>query len=188
MARIPYPDESSLDEATRKLMGTLGRPMNLFRMLGHSYSALRSVVSGGSQILRHFKLDPALREIAILRVAGVSGADYERLQHVPIALACGVRREQVDALESNDTQAACFDARERAIIAAADELIVSPRLSDQALAGLQTFLPEAELIELIVTISYYMMIARILESTGVDMEEGGAPAPEAIDPKMTQAG
>jgi alkylhydroperoxidase family enzyme len=158
--------------------------MNIFRMMAHSPGTLRGVQSLGEQILSRQTLSAKLREIAILRVARRSGATYEWEQHIPIAAACGVTQEQIRAVTDGDTGAACFDELESAVLAASDELLEGARLSDGAMASLTTFLSPAEIIELIVAVSFYMLIARFLESTGVEVE-ATVPKSEDINPRFT---
>ena len=168
MARLPYPDEANLDDATRTMLAALGRPMNIFRMLAHAPATLKGVQVLGSAVLGRQSLSAKLRELAILRVAQRSSAAYEWAQHVPIAHACGVTQDQVQALERGDAVASCFDGIERSVLAASDELVTGARLSDRVLGCLQQTLPPAQIVELVVAIGFYMLVARFLETTGVD--------------------
>ena len=158
--------------------------MNIFRMMAHSPGSLRGVQSLGEQILSRQSLSAKLREIAILRVARQSGATYEWEQHIPIAIACGVGQEQVQAITDGDAGTACFDADERTVLVATDELLAGAKLSDDSMNALQAFLSPAETIELIIAVSFYMLIARFLESTGVEVEQT-VPSSEDINPRFT---
>jgi alkylhydroperoxidase family enzyme len=181
MARIPYADLSAAPDETRTLAQGLP-PLNIFRMLPHAATLLRGFAQLGTAILSRAQLDPKLRELAILRVAARSPAAYEWQQHVPIGLACGVSEEQIAALERGERDAACFDVRERALLAFTDELLAGPRASDAALAAMRASYSDRELCEAILTIGYYMMVARFLETTGVDLETGSASsAVEMLD-------
>ena len=57
------------------------------------------------------------------------------------------------------------------------ELLEHPRLSDAGFAELARHLSPREIVELLVTVGYYMMVARLLESTAVEID---APAGSAI--------
>jgi len=191
MARLPYPDPKGFDEKTKELMGRLNRPLNIFRMMAHSPAMLRGVTRFGAEILSHQRLSPKLREIAILRTAKQSEAVYEWSQHVPIALACGVSQSQIDALDKagpgGEVGEKMFDPCERAVLAAVDELLLGARLSDESLAGLRRFFDECETIELLMAVGFYMLIARFLATTEVEIEEGGIPGSEAVNPRFTQS-
>ena len=189
MARLPYPDPETFDEKTKKLMEAMGRPLNIFRMLAHSPAMLRGMTRFGAEVLTHQRLSPKLREIAILRTAKQSQASYEWLQHIPIALACGVSQAQVDALDGGrvdgpDSDHPPFDRSERAVLSAVDELLVAARLSDKCLAELRGFLDEGETIELLMAVGFYMLVARFLATTEVEIEEQGVPGAEDVNPRF----
>ena len=169
MARLPYPDPAKASEAVRDLVAALP-PLNIFRMLVHAESFLRGFGQLGTAILSRAELDPRLRELVILRVASRSPAAYEWQQHVPIARATGATDEEIAALERGDAEAACFAERERAILRFTDELLARPRASDESLAAMRRFFSDREVAEAILTVGFYMMVARFLETTGVDLE------------------
>ena len=73
-------------------------PLNVFRMVAHAGTAFRPWLALGGALLGSLELDPRLRELAILRVAGIAGCDYERVQHEPIAIGVGASAGQVAAL------------------------------------------------------------------------------------------
>lgn len=173
MARIPYPDLACVEERVRTLAAGLP-PLNIFRMLPHAPTFLRGFGRLGTAILSHAALDARVRELIILRVGQRSPAPYEWQQHVPIGRACGVSDEEIAALERDDTAAPCFDEGARVMLRLTDELLAGPRASDGTLAAVRSHFSDRELCEAILTIGFYMMVARFLETTGVDLEAGGA--------------
>jgi alkylhydroperoxidase family enzyme len=175
MARLPYPDLTAAPDDLRSLVEALP-PLNIFRMLAHAGALARGFVQLGTGILSRADLDPRLRELAILRVAARSPAAYEWQQHVPIARACGASEEEIGALERGDGEAACFGERERVLLCFADELLAGPRVGDAALAAMRRRFSDREVCEVILTVGYYMMVARFLETTGVDLETANAGA------------
>ena len=56
----------------------------------------------------------------------------------------------------------------------ADDVVRNVKASDKTLKAVQAFLTPGALVELTLTIGYYMMVCRFLESMGVDGEEGQA--------------
>ncbi len=181
MARIPYPDPSTASAAVRELVAALP-PLNIFRMLPHAETFVRGFGQLGTAILGRAALDPRLRELVILRVAAGSPAAYEWQQHVPIARATGATDDEIAALERGDRAAACFGERERVLLAFTDELLAGPRASDESLAAMRRLFPDREVCEAIITVGFYMMVARFLETTGVDLEgDGGDQAAAMVD-------
>lgn len=169
MARIPYPKIDDASDDVRALAASLP-PLNIFRMLPHAPTFVRGFGQLGTAILSQAELDARLRELVILRVGRRSPAPYEWQQHVPIGRTCGVSDEEIAALERDDAEAACFDARARAVLRLTDELLVAPRASDAALEQMRRHFSDRELCEAVLTIGFYMMVARFLETTGVDLE------------------
>ena len=184
MARIPYPDLSNAPEDVRTLAASLP-PLNIFRMLPHMPTFLRGFGQLGTAILSQAQLDARLREIIILRVGRRSPAPYEWQQHVPIGRACGVSDDEIAALERNDVAAACFSERDRIVLRLTDELIAAPRATDATLAAMRAQFSDREVCEAVLTVGFYMMVARFLETTGVDLETGTA-GPVDVMKRMTR--
>ena len=169
MARLPYPDPAAASESARELAAALP-PLNIFKMILHAESLVRGFGQLGTAILSRANLDPRLRELVILRVGAVSPAAYEWQQHVPIARATGATDDEIAALERGDANAACFGERERTLLRFTDELLARPRASDESLAAMRRHFSDREVCEAILTVGFYMMVARFLETTGVDLE------------------
>jgi alkylhydroperoxidase family enzyme len=170
MARLPYVDPSAASERVRETLSGVAAPLNVFHMMAHAESNLRSLLRLGGTILSKQQLSGGLRELAILRIARLSGARYEWVQHVPIGKAAGISEAQIAALEAGNTKAECFDRRERLVLRFTDEVVRDVRASDETFAQMREQFPPREIVELILAIGYYMMIARLLETTGVDLE------------------
>ena len=179
MARIPYPDPATVPDDVHTLIAAFP-PLNIFRMLVHAETLVRGFGQLGAAILGRAALDARLRELVILRVGARSPAAYEWQQHVPIARAVGATDDEIAALERDDPDAPSFGARERALLHLTDELLVTPRASDATLAAMRGQFSDRELCEAVLTIGYYMMVARFLETTGVDLEAGSADAVTAM--------
>lgn len=170
MARLPYVDPRTAPERVRETLSGLAAPLNIFFMMAHAESNLRSLLRLGGTILSKQQLSGKLRELAILRVAKLSPAPYEWVQHVPIGRAAGLSTAQIEALEAGNVEAPCFDSRERLVLRFTDEVVRNVRASDATFAQMQQQFPPREIVELTLAIGYYMMIARLLETTGVDLE------------------
>jgi alkylhydroperoxidase family enzyme len=124
----------------------------------------------GTSILSQQKLDATLRELAILRVAKLSAARYEWIQHVPMAGAVGVSEVQIAALDRDDPTAACFSAVEQLVLRFTTEVVRNVRAADDTFMEMARHFSPQEIIELILAIGFYMTMARLMETTGVDIE------------------
>jgi 4-carboxymuconolactone decarboxylase len=160
MARIPYapPGTPGSDHA-----------LNLFRMLAHSPPVLSGFAKLGGALLQDSALDPRLREAAILRVGLRANASYEVEKHTSIARAVGVTDAELRAIHPGEDPGALGEAG-RAVIAMADELVTQARAGDAVLSEVRRHLSDRELVELVVTIGYYGLVCRVLETLGVDPE------------------
>jgi alkylhydroperoxidase family enzyme len=101
VARIRYPDPTQyerepLAERIKRERG--GKVLNLYRMLLHSPPVAEGWLAFFSSIRQKAALPGRYRELAILRVAVLNGADYEFEAHVPFALNEGWAQAAVDAL------------------------------------------------------------------------------------------
>src|SRR5690242_8390981 len=98
MPRLRYIDRDELPDDKRYLFDNLsrdgGRVGNLFRVLGHSPQLLHQFMRLGSDLRSRTKLDPRLRELAILTVGRLAQAPYEYVHHIAIARRAGVSQEQ----------------------------------------------------------------------------------------------
>ena len=170
MARLPYADPEAASAPTREALEALP-PLNIFRMLANADSAFRPWLRWGAALLGQLELDPVLRELAILRVARLTPhAEYEWVQHVPIFEAVGGRSEQVAALERDDDEADCFSAEERAIIAFTTEVVRDARAGDESFAAVSAFLGPREIVELLMVIGNYMLVARVMATTEIEID------------------
>jgi len=124
----------------------------------------------GNSLLTRSKLDARLRELAILRTAKVSKSVYEWTQHVPIAKAAGVTGEQVDAIE-NWEEAGSFGEVDRLVLKFTDEVARNVKGGRATIEALQKHMGTTEIVELVMSIGFWGMVARLLETTEVDLEE-----------------
>ncbi|MGH2980080.1 MAG: carboxymuconolactone decarboxylase family protein [Solirubrobacterales bacterium] len=180
MARLPYVDPSAAGEPVRDALER-APPLNIFRMMANADSAFRPWLRWGSALLRDLELDPLLRELAILRVTRLTPhAEYEWVQHVPIAQAVGASDEQVAALARDEQEAECFSEVERLVLRFTTEVVRDARASEHALAGLRQAMSPREIVELLMVIGQYMMVARVMATTDMELDEpAGAAALDA---------
>lgn len=176
MSRIPYSDPAALSAETREMLARLP-PFNIFRMLARTEEVFRTFIRFNNAVLNKSVLDPVLREVAIIRAGHRAGASYEVVQHERVGRSLGMDEALLRSLDPA-ADGAVWPERIAAIVAAADELAVAASPTEETLARLRAFLSDRELIELVFAISCYMMVSRLLVTTGVELEDGdGAPLP-----------
>src|SRR3954471_8334486 len=177
MARLPYVDPATASDSVREALEAVP-PLNVFRMVAHAETAFRPWLRFGAALLAEAELDALLRELAILRVARLTpGADYEWVQHVPIALGCGASEEQIAALATGDVEAECFSADQRIVMRFTTEVVRDATPAEATWAAASGRFSPRELIELLLTIGQYMTLGRIMATTRIDID---GPLGEAV--------
>ncbi len=170
MARLPYVDPETACEPVREVFAALPVHLNIFKLMANAETCFRPLLGLGTAILGRQKLDGRLRELAILRVARLTGAEYEWVQHVPIAKAAGANDAQVAALERDDPADVAFDATERAVLDFATELVRDFTPSDATFATLSEHLSPQEVVELVLTTGFYITVAQLMNTAQIDLE------------------
>ena len=168
MARIDYHDPAKASHRTRELLGK-NRNANIFRMMAHSASHLEQYCRLGGAIRHKGELDPVVRELAITRTGILCEAPYEIVAHKRIGKNVGVTDAQNEALE-NWQQADCFNDVERAALAFTDEIVTLRKPTDATLKAVAAKLTPGALIELQLSVGFYIMTSKFLETFGIDLQ------------------
>src|SRR5258706_9729597 len=173
MARIPYFDRS---QATGRAARAYERlpALNIFNMMGHAGEMIDGFTKLGTQILNFSSLDPVLLEIAIVRVGVLSRASYEVYQHERISRQLGMSDAMIAGIHEGPG-AAVFTPLQSQVMAYTDDVVANVRACDATFEPLKTALGYKALQELTITIGYYMMVSRFLETFDVDIESGEPP-------------
>jgi len=173
MARVPYHDKGDLAPEHQDL---LARNINLFRALVGSPGAARRLQAIGQYIRHQSRLDPRLREMAILQVGYLTRSPYEFSHHVKISRDFGVSEGDLrELIEESDGQPTTLDPLVRTALRAAREMTRDLRMSDDTFAELKKHLDNECLIDLVVTIAYYNAVVRMLATLEIDVEDDYLP-------------
>jgi len=173
VARLPYVDPESAPARVREALEAVP-PINIFRMTANAETAFRPWLAFGGALLSSLDLDARLRELAILHVGRLSGAEYEWVQHVPIALAVGASEDEIAAIERGELEADCLGPADRAALRFTTEVVRDVGASEAAFEALAEHLSPREIVELLLVIGQYMMVARIALNADIEIDEGGS--------------
>ena len=171
MARVPYPDPAKLSPDIRETLGKMA-PLNIFRMLAGGEGLMPAFLKLGNYILFKSKLDPILREIAIIRVGVLSKATYEVHQHERIGRDVGMSEALIKAMHTGPDDPA-LNEMQRLVMAYTDDVVKNVRAGDQTFKPLSERLSLQEVQELMITIGFYMMVSRFLETFDIEIEGPG---------------
>lgn len=133
------------------------------------------------------QLDGAIREIAILRAGYAQGSQFVFSQHCKAARRFGVPDDKIEAIghwQVSDR----FDARERAVLAWSDALILEGgRASDELFEAIHSHFSDEDILEITYHVLGYNLHAVTckalrLEYDDVDERIREVPVPAAGDP------
>jgi alkylhydroperoxidase family enzyme len=168
MARVPYLDKSSLAPENQEL---LARNITLHRALAHSPNGLRAF-GGLGQFIRHkSRLDPRLRELAILQVGYLARAPYEWSHHVKIGRDFGVTDDDIRALiDETGGKSSKLEPLAKLVLKAAREMTNDLAILEATFAALAKDLDHERMVDLVITIWFYNAVVRLLGSLQIDVE------------------
>jgi len=169
MARLPYLDKSDLLPEHQDL---LARNLNLYRVLAHSPRAARSLNTLARFIRDGSRLDPRSRELAILQVSYLTRSAWGFSHHVRIGREVGLSDEEIRAVADETAgRASGLDPLAKAVLRGAREMTLDLAMSEATFVALKRGLDNERLTDLVVTISFYNGLVRVLETMRVDVEE-----------------
>ncbi|MFI1377641.1 carboxymuconolactone decarboxylase family protein [Streptomyces longwoodensis] len=177
MARIPYPHNLAVREALADLPVIL----NVFKMIAHAPAAVRPTVDLGLALLSGTALDARLREAVILATATRAGCTYEWVQHEPIAARSGLSVQQIAFLKEGAVQVPGLTQCEETCLRAVSELSSKNSVDEETLSLLRRQLSDRQIIELLMTVGYYTLLANVLNSLDVEADQSSSAIIAAIE-------
>lgn len=182
-ARIPPVEDLSqqqLELLEKTLHSQDGRPLNIFATLAHHPLLLRRITALGDTFLGNGALPARDRELVILRVAAVTASGYEWAHHSVIGRQVGLDAELDWLLEPLHSPSSSWTENERQLLSFADELLTSASVGDKTWRDVAADRTPAELLELVMLIGFYQLLAVFLRSVRVERDPGlPEPPPQA---------
>lgn len=175
-ARLPYLTRNDLPEADRDIWDKFVQsrgvdPGHIHRIVANAPNLLRRFLGLADELRNATQLEAKLRELALMTVGRLTGAEYEFIHHWNIALRVGVRREQLEQL-ADYAASPVFNAEERAVMRYAEEATRNVRVSELTFDALRDFLDNRRIMELVMNVAFYNAVVRVLVPCGVELEEG----------------
>ena len=168
MARLPYLEP---DDVAPEYRDMLKRNTNLHKLLVNSPDMARAFSGMGSYIRFKSKLNPRLRELAILQVGWLEKSEYEFTHHVKIGKEFGVTDEDISAMmvETEGIQSR-LEPLARAILKGAREMTKNLEMSMTTFAEIKKDLSNEHMTDLVLTIAFYCAVVRVLATMKMDNE------------------
>lgn len=142
---------------------------NMFHTLLRHDRLLQAWLPLARELLMHGTLPGRVRELAVMRVAARCGSEYEWAQHLPLAARCGLSSDEIRDV------ALALDARPWAeadlvLLEAVDALVDDHDLRDETWSALLRFWSDVQLIELLMLVGQYVLVAGVTNSLRVQVE------------------
>lgn len=158
--RHPFPSQAGDRPKGLNVLGTLARHPELARAF-HTFNG---------HVLFATTITPRQRELLVLRVAAVRGSEYEWAQHAVLAGDVGMTEDET-ARVAEGPDAPGWAPLDRALVAAADELILDARISDETWRVLAAELDEQQLLDVVFTVGAYDTLAMMLRTFDVELDD-----------------
>ena len=142
---------------------------NLFLMLLRNVRLFWAWLNFAKKLMPYGQLDRRDTELAILRVGWNCRSRYEWGQHVDIGLRTGVSAADI-ARVARGPDAPGWDRRMIAVLCACDEIHRDKMIAEETWQSLVTHYDEPRLLELVLLINHYEMLAGVLISTGLELD------------------
>lgn len=168
---IDYPDFATLPDPVREKFENLPTKVNFFRMLGYSPGAYIPMIDLTQAIFRDLTLSDYHKELMVLLLAAHENVAYEWEQHVSIAQAAGVRKDQFVAIAEgrlSDTQA--FKEDERMLLTFGQTLIDKGKVPGVIFKHALEYFSLQELSDAIIVVGYYRMLAGYIQTFNIDID------------------
>jgi alkylhydroperoxidase family enzyme len=175
-ARLPYLTRDELPEADRCIWDDFikergSEPGHIHRIVANAPNLLRRFLGLANELRNGTQLDPKLRELALMTVGRLTGAEYEFVHHWNISLRVGITREQLEHL-ADFHNSPLFNDQERAVMRYAVEATRNVKVDDASFDALRGFLDNQRIMELVMNVAFYNAVARVLVPCGVELEAG----------------
>ncbi len=168
MARLPYLEA---DQVAPEYRDMLKRNTNLHKLLVNSPEMARAFNGIGGYIRFKSKLDPRLRELAILQVGWMEKSEYEFTHHVKIGKEFGVTDEDIAGLMAEtEGKPSKLEPLAKAILKGAREMVRDLAMSDATFAEIKTHLSDEHMVDLVLTVAFYCGVVRVLATMKIDNE------------------
>ncbi|MET1757177.1 carboxymuconolactone decarboxylase family protein [Novosphingobium sp. RD2P27] len=132
-----------------------GEPLDSFyAMLAHSPDLFAGFMDLGVAIALNCALPARWREMLILRTGWLCGAPYQWGEHVLAARRAGLRDDEIERVTLG-AAADGWNACERALLRAAEQLHARAMIDDETWEDLARFLDERQLLEVPLVVGHY---------------------------------
>lgn len=162
------------------LKNSSGKVLNVMATLARHPKLIEEYSPFIWYILREQTLPARDREILILRIGWLCQAEYEFGQHRIAGKRAGLTEEEILRVTRGPDDPGWSDP-DAALLRAADELFHDAIISNATWKTLAEHYDEKQLMDVVFTVGQYNMVSWMLNSFGVQLEEGVSGFPEGAE-------
>jgi len=174
--KIPYVDPATASAPIADALAKMPMKRHIFLLLSHSEGLFTPIMSVYSAFFSSkTRTLPLLDwQLIVLRVSARLKCQYEWDVNVPVATVHGMQPAKMNAvrlccdIDLKEIDDEIFSTREKLILRVADEQLETYTNGDATMKAVLEVLSPAELVETIMVISFYAMIARLIRAVGID--------------------
>ena len=174
---IPYVDPATASPDVAAALDRMPMKRHIFLLLSHSPGLFPPIMGVYSAFFQSkTRTIPLLDwQLIVLRVASRLKCEYEWEVNAPVARVHGMSVEVMEQVAQGidigpaDGQKA-FSERQRWILKFVDEQLQTYANDPMTVESLLKYLSHAELVEAIFIIGFYVMIARLVNAIGIDLD------------------
>lgn len=171
---IPYVDADTAPPAVQEKLKVLPFRRNIFYLLGHSHGLFPHLVGviGGCFDGNTRKIPLLDWQLIVLRTATTLGAKYEYDVNLPVAEVYEMPQEKIDSMgcSAEDVRSGKgpWTERDRLILRIVDEQLATYTNEPQTIKDALEVLSKEELVEVLIILGTYALIARVINSLKID--------------------
>jgi alkylhydroperoxidase family enzyme len=172
--RIPPVPRDEWTAEQRAILEPLERQRrlyNVFMTMANHPDLARDWLTFADHVLRRCTLPRRDREILILRIGWLCGAEYEWAQHTRIGKAVGLTDDDLRRIQQGP-DAADANEHDRLLLKAVDELRVDSFLCDATWRALAKTYDTKQMMDLVFTVGQYNLVSMALNTFGVQLDPG----------------
>lgn len=180
MARIPYVEHDTKSAEARQFLAEMSQNStasqfdfrdvpNIMKALANSPRLARAISQLGHYFMNELSLEPRLRELAVLILMKRLNCEYGFVNHIGVALKSGVTRDQIDHIDSYQTNA-FFSDDDKLVLRYAEELTLKAQVNDELFREVERCLGTSSLLDLNAAVGFWNMMARNLNGLQIDLE------------------
>lgn len=177
MPRIPLVTRQDLPESQRHIYDDIAKRRgwtvvaNEFALLLNSPQAAARVSDLGYYLRFEAGISKASRELVILVVAREFDSDYLRVHHELRAREAGLSEATIEAIREHRTTEG-LGPSEASAVCYTEELLSGTEVSDDTFNSVLKQFGNAGLVDLTLTVGYYVMLSFVAKAMRIDLEPG----------------